>query len=47
MNWDAFIAGMCMMSVFFNFNIRDKDNYIFNIIIFTIIMIISIYQWFT
>jgi len=45
MNWDAFIAGMCMMSVFFN--IRDEDNHIYNIIIFTIIMIISIYQWFT
>jgi len=45
MNWDAFIAGMCMMSVFFN--IRDEVNHIYNIIIFTIIMIISIYQWFT
>jgi len=44
MNWDAFIAGMCMMSIFFN--IIDEDNYIYNIMIFIIIMVISIVQWF-
>lgn len=53
MNWDAFIAEMCMMSIFFNitektsiFNYEDFDNdmRIYNIIIFIIIMVISIAQ---
>ncbi len=53
MNWDAFIAGMCMMSIFFNiiertsiFNYEDYDDdmCIYNIIIFIIIMVISIAQ---
>lgn len=53
MNWDAFIAGMCMMSIFFNitestsiFNYKgfDDDMCIYNIIIFIIIMVISIAQ---
>lgn len=38
-NWDGFIAGTCMMSVFFN--IRDEDNRIYNIMIFITIMVIS------
>ena len=42
MNWYAFIAGMCMMSIYYN--IRDEDNRIFNIIIFIIIMVISTVQ---
>ena len=53
MNWNAFIAGMCMMSIFFNitestsiFNYEDftDDMCIYNIIIFIIIMVISIAQ---
>jgi len=53
MNWNAFIAGMCMMSIFFNiiertsiFNYEDYDDdmCIYNIIIFIIIMVISIAQ---
>lgn len=53
MNWDVFIAGMCMMSMFFNIteNTSIYSNYenididsnmqIYNIIIFIVIMIIS------
>lgn len=53
MNWNAFIAGMCIMSIFFNitestsiFNYEDftDDMCIYNIIIFIIIMVISIAQ---
>lgn len=53
MNWDAFIAGICMMSMFFNItentsiysnyeNIdTDSNMQIYNIIIFIVIMVIS------
>lgn len=56
MNWDAFIAAMCMMSIFFNIteNTSIYSNYenidinssmqIYNIIIFIIIMVISTIQ---
>lgn len=53
MNWNTFITGMCIMSIFFNitesssiFNYEDFDDdmCIFNIIIFIIIMVISIAQ---
>lgn len=45
MNWNAFIAGMCMMSIFLNITENfDNDMYIYNIIIFIIIMVISTVQ---
>ena len=53
MNWDAFIAGMCIIAIFFNitesssiFNYKDFNNdmCIYNIIILIIIMVISIAQ---
>ena len=48
MNWNVFIATMCMMSILFNIldNIVDNvDNIcIYNITIFIIIMVISIVQ---
>ena len=53
MNWNAFIAGMCIMSVFinitesssiFNYEGFDDDMCIYNIIIFITIMVISIAQ---
>ena len=53
MNWNAFIAGMCIIAIFFNitesssiFNYEgfDDDMRTYNIIIFIIIMVISIAQ---
>lgn len=47
MNWNAFIAGMCSMSIFFNVKYFSDDSehtsaLIYNIIIFLIIAIASV-----
>lgn len=46
MNWNGFIMGMCLMSIFFNvkfFSDETEDTFVFiyNIIIFLIVVIIS------